>query len=202
MANTTVKHGHARSGKHTATYNTWRGMLRRCTTPGATGYESYGGRGIKVCDRWLESFENFLTDIRPEGKTLDRENPDGDYTPENCRWASAREQSNNRGNNRLVTLGNRTQTLSQWATECGIGKQTLKERLDAGWAEEDAIMTPVRSKTLLFEYQGRMLSVRELSEIANVPYCTLWNRLNAGWGVEQAISVEANNGNGWKNYGT
>lgn len=80
-------------------------MKNRCYCETSPDYKEYGGRGIKVCDRWLESFENFLADMgeRPEGKTLDRRENDGDYTPENCRWATAKEQANNRRPPRTVT---------------------------------------------------------------------------------------------------
>lgn len=90
-------HGYARHGKINPTYHTWISMRERCRNPNATKYELYGGRGIKVCERW-ESFENFLADVgpRPSGRTLDRfPNKDGDYEPSNVRWATILEQRNN-----------------------------------------------------------------------------------------------------------
>jgi len=88
-------HGHSKP--RSREYRSWEGMLRRCNRPSSSDYKYYGGRGIKVCTRW-EKFENFLTDMkmRPESMSLDRIDSDGDYTPRNCRWATAKQQINNR----------------------------------------------------------------------------------------------------------
>lgn len=80
-------------------YNSWRGAKKRCYNENNTSYKYYGGRGIQVCDRWLNSFENFLTDMgeKPSSShSLDRINNDGDYSPDNCRWATSKEQSSNK----------------------------------------------------------------------------------------------------------
>jgi hypothetical protein len=101
-----TKHGHARRDAVTKTYRSWNGMIERCRNPNNRRFKYYGGRGIKVCKRWLNSFENFYADMgdRPEGHTLDRKNNDGNYTPKNCRWATIAEQAagqrHNRGPNR------------------------------------------------------------------------------------------------------
>jgi hypothetical protein len=92
-----LTHGHARKGGQSPTYRTWRAMLQRCDYPSMNNWDWYGGRGITVCDRW-RSFENFLADMgeRPDGLTLDRKNPNGNYEPANCHWATWAEQMANR----------------------------------------------------------------------------------------------------------
>lgn len=92
-----LRHGAARKGKVTAEYRSWHAMLQRCTNPDSNGYKNYGGRGIRVCKRWLK-FENFLADMgpRPPGLTLDRRNNDGPYRKGNCRWATRKQQAQNR----------------------------------------------------------------------------------------------------------
>lgn len=92
------RHGHStRSLGFTRTYNSWRAMIDRCTNPNNIGWENYGGRGITICDRWVNSFESFLSDMgdRPKGLTLDRIDNDGNYNPINCRWATWQEQRSN-----------------------------------------------------------------------------------------------------------
>ncbi len=130
-----LKHGCA-SGDVTPEYKTWAGIKRRCYNVKTKDYQRYGGRGIKVCDRWLESFENFLEDMgqRPSDQhSIDR-HPDnnGNYEPGNCRWATIEEQARNRRSTKLITLWGFTGTQGQIVERFGISAATLRGRVNRG----------------------------------------------------------------------
>lgn len=130
------------SASNSRAYTTWCAMKQRCQNPNAHGYHRYGGRGIYVCERWL-SFENFLADMgQPDaGMTIERVDNDGPYSPENCRWATRAEQAGNRYINRNITWNGETLNLSQWSERTGIHRNTLEQRIAAGWAL-DRVFTP------------------------------------------------------------
>lgn len=137
---------HGRSNTHE--WYCWNGMRKRCFKPAETGYHNYGGRGIGVCERW-ETFENFLADMGEAptpAHSIDRKDVNGDYCPENCRWATPLEQGRNRRINRMVTYQGRTQCVSAWAEELNIGKETLGNRIRRGWPLERAMGSPVNPK--------------------------------------------------------
>lgn len=124
-------HGAAGKGKTTHEYNTWRAMISRCTHPTSRSYSRHGGRGIKVCERWMDSFENFLADMgnRPDGTSIDRINNDGNYEPGNCRWATRYQQMRNTSTNRWISFNGRTETVATWAEEWRMPGYTLYNKL-------------------------------------------------------------------------
>lgn len=134
-----VKHGCAIPGKKTRTYKIWSGMLARCRTPSATGYERYGGLGIEVCERWLD-FANFLEDMgeAPEGMSIDREDGAGNYEPSNCRWATRQVQNENRKSVRWIEADGVRLTAAAWAKRLGLNKTSFYERLD-NWPLRQAL---------------------------------------------------------------
>lgn len=130
---------------NTTEHRIWRGLFSRCEIPTDKAYKNYGGRGIKVCERWRD-FVNFYADMgpRPSSKhSLDRIDGNGDYEPGNCRWATSAEQNSNSRRNRYITYLGRSATLSQWAREFGICRSVLRGRLLMGWDMKKISNTPV-----------------------------------------------------------
>ena len=133
-----AKHGM----KGTKEYKAWSEMKQRCINQNAQQYKNYGARGIKVCDRWLQSFENFYADMgkAPDGFSIDRIDVNGDYCPENCRWASIREQQNNKRNTFFITFNGITKPLSYWSETLGIKPNTIHARIRyLHWSIEKAL---------------------------------------------------------------
>lgn len=138
-------HGEARHGQRTAEYRVWKQMRRRCNDPRAPRYARYGGRGISVCERWKE-YEAFLTDMgrKPSADhTLDRINSDGNYEPENCRWATPDLQSMNRAYTWKVVVDGQTMTVPKAAASRGLKYHTVRARLLAGKTIEQALQEVV-----------------------------------------------------------
>ncbi len=140
-----TKHGK----RWSLTYRSRDAMLQRCTNDNDKGYPDYGGRGITVCDRWRDpenGFANFLADMgeRPTRQhEIERKDNDGNYCPENCRWATRNEQARNKRSNRTMMYNDKTQCIAAWAEETGIQRSTISARLMRGWSVEKALTTPV-----------------------------------------------------------
>lgn len=123
-------------------YGRWLGMVQRCNDPNHERYAQYGGKGVRVCERW-RSFPNFLADMGvPEaGMTIERLDGSGDYEPGNCIWATIADQNRNKSSNRFYELNGKRQCITDWAKDLGISESTLRERLTK-WPESRALSTP------------------------------------------------------------
>ena len=129
----------------TPIHRSWMSMRQRCLNPNDRAYKNYGGRGIKICARWSE-FENFITDMggKPEGFELERNDVNGNYEPDNCRWASTLEQARNKRNNHFITFCGETLCFTEWCQRIGVSKGCLQKRFALGWDLEKALTTPAR----------------------------------------------------------
>ncbi len=131
-------------------YAVWRGLKQRCFNPKDKDFRHYGGRGIKVCERWLADFPQFLADMgrRPSTEhSIDRIENDGDYEPGNCRWVTIDVQIRNRSIAQILTVCGVSMNQSDWAAETGVSKQAIRERMRRGWSHESAVLTPVGQST-------------------------------------------------------
>lgn len=130
-------HGKSR----TPEYAVWRSVMARCDNPNHKAYNNYGGRGVRVCQEWYD-FNVFFADMGKQpfkGASIDRTDNAKGYTKENCRWANAVEQSNNRRTNRVLTITGISMTIAEWAQKTGIRHNTISYRLAHGWNPEDAV---------------------------------------------------------------
>lgn len=182
-----MKHGHCTSRTVSPEYTSWRCMMARCRNPKNKHYPEYGGRGITVCDRW-NTFGNFFADMgsRPsKGHTMDRIDPNGNYEPGNCRWASVRTQQGNRRNTVLMTFSGRTMPLTDWADLLGMKPNTIVCRLRSGMSDEEALSTPVATRTRrapgsVSTEPADTVTVAEAASIAGVSTKTVYKHIHSG----------------------
>ena len=130
-------------------YGIWSSIKDRCYRKTNDCYSRYGALGIKVCDRWLNSFENFLTDMGPRpsvNHSVDRKDVHGDYSPSNCRWATRSEQQRNRRDTIVIEFNGVCRSVIEWAEITGIPYDALKYRVRSGWTAEEALTTPSQRK--------------------------------------------------------
>lgn len=130
----------------TTEYNTWKNIKARCYNPKNAKYADYGGRGIKMCDEWVNdpvAFCNFMGKKPSEEHTIERKDNNKDYSPDNCEWVTRKVQANNRRSNRLITYNGKTQNMRAWCDETGLTKSVICNRLSAGWDVEKVFTEPV-----------------------------------------------------------
>ena len=184
-------HGHC-SSKHSPTYICWATMKQRVKRDPLY-------KELRVCERW-QTFSNFLEDMgeRPEGMTLDRIENDKGYCPENCRWATPKQQANNRSTNVLIEYNGVKQGLMEWAENLGISYLCLEWRLKNGWTIEKAFTTPSRSHIQTYEYNGETLTIDQWAKKLGFHVNTLKGRLSRGWTIEAAFTTPSSKHNRFK----
>lgn len=166
--NLNVKGTHRKTG--TEAYRVWAAMKARCYRVTSKDYPNWGGRGITVCDRWKNSFENFLEDMgdRPPGFTIDRIDVNGNYEPGNCRWATKEQQSRNKTNNHVITFNGESACISEWAERVGIKYFTICSRLASGWTVEDSLTIPIGTTSKTWKLApGSLADIIRLREDGN-----------------------------------
>ncbi len=169
-------------------YKIWDGMKQRCLNENDVSYHYYGGRGVKICDEWLDekvgmlNFKDWsLTNGYNESLTIDRINNNGDYEPSNCRWVDMKVQANNKSINKLITYKGVTKTLSQWAEEYNVPYVTFVKRINYGWDIERALNDEVTQKRKkLIEIEGNFYTYEQLGEMCGVTAHTIVNRYYRG----------------------
>lgn len=190
---TKIKTTHGK--RDTRLYHIWSSMKGRCITTSNHKYKNYGGRGITICEEWLNDFQAFYDWAMANGYSddlsIDRIDVNGNYEPSNCRWTDAKTQMNNMTTNRLITYNGKTQTVSQWADETGINRGTLITRFNLGWEEERALTT---KNFEAITYNNQTHTIPEWSKITGIEYGTLKARLSKyGWSVERALTEKVDN---------
>ena len=166
-------------------YDIWSGIKERCLDETKPRYKDYGGRGIKICQEWLNSFDNFvewaLSSGYEIGLTVDRIDNDGDYEPDNCRWLTKREQNRNKRTNLMVEYRGETKPLIVWCEELGLKYDPIHNRITKGWPVEEAFNRPLASECESFSSICRRNGVNP---------CTARDRiLKFGWGFDEAVST-------------
>ena len=184
--------------KNMKEYSIWKGLKTRVLNENSVDADRYSKRGINCCERWLNSFEDFYADMGscPDGYTIDRVNNDLGYSPENCRWATMKEQSNNRGGfNILIEYNGKTQTLKMWTDELNLNYNTVYNRIfRSKLSFEDAIKSdPFNRQIELF---GESHTLKEWCIIYDIKYQTVINRIHKHkWDIERAITTPHKNKN-------
>ena len=167
----------------------WAAIIKRCLNAESRDYHRYGGRGISVCDEWLD-FDRFVSDLGPrpsDGHTVDRKDNDKGYEPGNCRWATYSQQQNNRSDNRRMEFNGENLTISEWATRLGIKASTLHARIGYGWPVERILTSPVAVADLL-EHDDVSLTISEWAQRTGITEDAIRDRLKRGWTVDKALT--------------
>ena len=185
-----MKHGLS----NTRLYGIWREMKRRCYCNTCKSYPNYGGRGIIVCDEWLNDFQSFYkwatSNGYVESLSIERKDVNGNYEPSNCKWATIKEQANNKRNNHFITIDGEIMTVAQCVEKTGINETTLHYRLrNNKYDGSEVISIPVQHAHFI-EHNGMVKTLRQWSICTGISYATLYCRLyKYNWDIERALTT-------------
>lgn len=170
-------------------YNSWYAMKERCMNFNNPKFVFYGARGIKICDRWADSFDNFVEDMgkRPEGTTIDRIDSKGNYEPSNCRWATYAQQTLNTSRTLWLNDENEKICLAYFAKKYGIPPTTIKHRINRGDSVDQLKVKPIEKLIYNIEYKGVVYGLRSICREFNLPATTFRRKRSQGMTVEQAL---------------
>ena len=174
----------------------YNGMRLRCYNENNVNYKYYGGKGVTICDEWLLSFENFfdwaINNGYNENLTIDRIDSEKEYSPDNCKWSTKKEQAYNRSISVKLTLNGRTMYMTEWAEELEIDKKILSWRYNNGWSDEEILTRPRDYKENKLTLNGETHSMSEWSRITGIKVATISARIRDGWSVEDALTKKPN----------
>lgn len=176
----------------TKIYSSWSAMLYRCRNPKCHAYKNYGGRGIQVCERWLE-FTNFYADMGSghwDGAQLDRVDPNGNYEPENCRWVTPAQNQRNRRSHKQVTYAGKDWSLPELCQHLGVSRRHVNSRLAIGWDLEKALETPVKVVgAITITVGGECMTLKRAAAKYGPSRSTINCRLLRGWSPEESVGL-------------
>jgi hypothetical protein len=179
----------------TPTYVSWKNMKTRCTNTNTPKFYNYGGRGVSYDPKW-ETFEGFYQDMgdRPSlNHSLDRVDPNGHYTKNNCRWATVGEQNLNKRDNVRHSFGGESKTLVEWAESLGVPAKRLYNRYANGWDIERVLTTPIKKINHMgnceIKYRGNVYTKVQLAELFGISAACLTKRLQLGWSMERIANT-------------
>lgn len=183
-----LKHGNC----NTRIYKIWAGIKSRCYNSNEANYKNYGGRGIIVCDEWRNNFQAFynwaILNGYDDNLSIERIDVNGNYCPENCKWATIKEQNSNTRRNILITYNGETKTLKEWSSCLKLNYSTVYSRYKKGNTIEEIFNDYVRPQKLFLEYDNKIYTIVELARIYGIDISTLKHRLKIGWTLTDALN--------------
>lgn len=189
MGDSNLTHGLSKS----RIYKIWDSMMYRCYNTNDESYENYGGRGIKVSEKW-HKFDSFYEDMSEgynENMTIDRINVNGNYEKSNCRWLTMFDQQGNKRNTVRITHDGKNQTLKQWSEETGISVSALYQRFTKGYSPEE-ILKKDRRTTILLTLNGETHSIKDWSKITGLSERLIRSRYEKDWPDKKILTLPKN----------